>query len=312
MVSELAECQRANGNGYVGAVPKSRELWAGVAAGTLKVERFGLNGAWVPWYNLHKLFAGLRDAYLIGGNAQARDVLVALADWCATLVVEAVGRSGAADARRRARRHERGAGRRLRAHRRSQVPRPGAALLAPRAARAADAPRRTRSPACTPTRRSPRSIGYGRIAELGGDPAGRDAAAFFWDTVVHRRTVAFGGNSVREHFNAPEDFAPMLESREGPETCNTYNMLRLTELLFRGAAAAPSTPTTTSARSTTTSSRRSIPSTAATSTSRRSGRATIASTRSRRSASGAASAPAWRTTASTASSSTRTAATSCS
>ena len=26
----------------------------------------------------------------------------------------------------------------------------------------------------------------------------------------------------------------MLESREGPETCNTYNMLRLTELLFRG------------------------------------------------------------------------------
>ena len=80
----------------------------------------------------------------------------------------------------------------------------------------------------------PKVIGYGRIAELGGDPAGRDAAAFFWDTVVHRRTVAFGGNSVREHFNAPEDFAPMLESREGPETCNTYNMLRLTEQLFRG------------------------------------------------------------------------------
>ena len=40
----------------------------------------------MPWYNLHKLFAGLRDAYLIGGNAQAREVLVALADWCATLV----------------------------------------------------------------------------------------------------------------------------------------------------------------------------------------------------------------------------------
>ena len=83
MVGELAECQRANGNGYVGAVPKSRQLWESVAAGTLQVERFGLNGAWVPWYNLHKLFAGLRDAYLIGGNAQAREVLVALTDWCA-------------------------------------------------------------------------------------------------------------------------------------------------------------------------------------------------------------------------------------
>ncbi len=71
--------------------------------------------------------------------------------------LEAVGRSGAADARRRARRHERSAGRRLRADRRSQVPRPRAALLAPRAARAADAPRPIRSPACTPTRRSRRS-----------------------------------------------------------------------------------------------------------------------------------------------------------
>ena len=44
--------------------------------------------------------------------------------------------------------------------------------------------------------------------------------------------MAIGGNSVREHFNPPDDFSPMVESREGPETCNTYNMLRLTERLF--------------------------------------------------------------------------------
>jgi len=79
----------------------------------------------------------------------------------------------------------------------------------------------------------PKAIGYARIAELGGDPAGLDAAKFFWQTVVRRRTVAFGGNSVREHFNPPDDFSSMIESREGPETCNTYNMLRLTERLFR-------------------------------------------------------------------------------
>ena len=76
-------------------------------------------------------------------------------------------------------------------------------------------------------------VGYARIAELNREPGGLDAARFFWDTVVGHRTVAFGGNSVREHFNAPDDFASMLESREGPETCNTYNMLRLTERLFR-------------------------------------------------------------------------------
>jgi uncharacterized protein len=237
MVAELAECQRANGNGYVGAVPKSRQLWASVAAGTLQVERFGLNGAWVPWYNLHKLFAGLRDAYLIGGNAQAREVLVALTDWSAGLLAtlsdaqvqqmlgaehggmnEAIADVYALTGERRyldlAQRFS---------HR---------ALLEP-LARHEDS--LTGLHANT---QIPKVVGYGRIAELGGNPIGRDAAAFFWDTVVHRRSVAFGGNSVREHFNAADDFAPMLESREGPETCNTYNMLRLTELLFRSKPAA--------------------------------------------------------------------------
>jgi uncharacterized protein len=84
----------------------------------------------------------------------------------------------------------------------------------------------------------PKVIGYERIAELGGDPAGADAAVFFWERVTGHRSVAFGGNSVREHFNPVDDFGPMLESREGPETCNTYNMLRLTERLFGRDAAA--------------------------------------------------------------------------
>ena len=75
MVAELAACQRSNGNGYVGAIPGGRQLWEEIAAGTLHVERFALNGKWVPWYNLHKLFAGLRDAYQNGGNDQARAVL---------------------------------------------------------------------------------------------------------------------------------------------------------------------------------------------------------------------------------------------
>jgi DUF1680 family protein len=50
--------------------------------------------------------------------------------------------------------------------------------------------------------------------------------------VTSRRSVAFGGNSVSEHFNDPRDYSGMLEHREGPETCNTHNMLRLTRLLF--------------------------------------------------------------------------------
>ncbi len=98
----------------------------------------------------------------------------------------------------------------------------------------------------------------------------------------------------------------MIESREGPETCNTYNMLRLTERLFR---AEPSARVRRLLRARALQSHpldASIRCTAASCTSRRFGRGTIASTRSRPNASGAASAPAWRITASTASSSTPT------
>lgn len=79
----------------------------------------------------------------------------------------------------------------------------------------------------------PKVIGFARIGELSGAERWVDAAQFFWDTVTRCRSVAFGGNSVREHFNPPGDFSSMLTSREGPETCNTYNMLRLTALLYR-------------------------------------------------------------------------------
>ena len=78
----------------------------------------------------------------------------------------------------------------------------------------------------------PKIVGMERIAALVQDATLHAGADFFWDTVTQHRSVAFGGNSVSEHFNDPKDFSGMTESREGPETCNTYNMLRLTEELF--------------------------------------------------------------------------------
>src|SRR5512147_1410264 len=81
MVAELKLCQDTGGDGYVGGVPGSRELWQRVGAG----DTTAVNRRWVPWYNLHKTFAGLRDAWLQTGNATARDVLVRFGDWCVAL-----------------------------------------------------------------------------------------------------------------------------------------------------------------------------------------------------------------------------------
>ncbi|PLW90918.1 MAG: glycosyl hydrolase, partial [Mucilaginibacter sp.] len=79
MVSELKRCQDNNKDGYVGGVPGSMEMWAKLKNGDFSL----FDKKWVPWYNLHKLFAGLRDAYLIGGNIQAKEVLVKFTDWAA-------------------------------------------------------------------------------------------------------------------------------------------------------------------------------------------------------------------------------------
>jgi DUF1680 family protein len=208
-----------------------------VAAGRLRAEPFSLNGKWVPWYNLHKLFAGLRDAHLIGGSARAREVLVKLADWTDRLV------SRLSDEQlQEMLRAEHGGMNEVLADVYALTRNERHLGLAQRFShRALLAPLRRREDPLTGLHANtqiPKAIGYARIAGLGGDPGWRDAAAFFWERVVTRRTVAFGGNSVREHFNPPGDFKEMVESREGPETCNTYNMLRLTERLFEHEPAA--------------------------------------------------------------------------
>src|SRR5690606_32321133 len=86
MVDALAEVQRANGDGYLGGVPNGRALWNRIASGEFQAQAFSLDGAWVPFYNLHKMYAGLRDAWLMAGSATARDLLVRVADWCDALV----------------------------------------------------------------------------------------------------------------------------------------------------------------------------------------------------------------------------------
>ncbi|MFA7140553.1 MAG: beta-L-arabinofuranosidase domain-containing protein, partial [Proteiniphilum sp.] len=79
----------------------------------------------------------------------------------------------------------------------------------------------------------PKVIGYKRIADDEHNADWDKAARFFWKTVTENRSVCIGGNSVREHFNPPDDFSAMIEDVQGPETCNTYNMLRLTKMLYK-------------------------------------------------------------------------------
>ena len=86
VVDELAVCQDKRGTGYVGGVPNEDTIFAQVARGDIRLAGFDLNGGWVPWYTLHKILAGLLDAYLNADNNKALTIAVKIGDWaCNTL-----------------------------------------------------------------------------------------------------------------------------------------------------------------------------------------------------------------------------------
>jgi len=227
MISELDRCQKASDDGYVGGVPGSRELWKEVAAGHVEA----VNRKWVPWYNLHKTYAGLRDAYLVAGNTKARDILIRCGDWCEKIT------AGLSDAQmQRMLDQEQGGMNEVLADIYAITGDEKYLRLARRFChKAVLDPLERHEDQLTGKHANtqiPKVVGLERIAILAGDQEADSGARFFWENVTTKRSVAFGGNSVSEHFNSPTNFEGMLESREGPETCNTYNMLRLTEELF--------------------------------------------------------------------------------
>ncbi|MBZ0255479.1 glycoside hydrolase family 127 protein, partial [bacterium] len=227
MIDELAIIQEANGNGYLGAISESKDYWSRVAEGQVELMR----RRWAPWYNLHKMFAGLRDAYLLGGNEKARGLLVRYGDWCEELT------SGLSDEQMQKMLDvEYGGMNEVLADIYAITGDPKFIKLAKRFNhQAIFKPLENHEDRLTGLHANtqiPKIIGMERIAALTQDATLHTGAAFFWDTVTQHRSLAFGGNSVSEHFNPPNDFSGLVEHREGPETCNTYNMLRLTEQLF--------------------------------------------------------------------------------
>jgi len=231
MLDELTRCQKAHGDGYIGGVPHSDKIWSAVKQGNVEAGNFSMNGAWVPWYNIHKVFAGLRDAWLVAGKEQAGYMLIRLADWCEDLTKDlseeqmqamlGSEHGGMVDVL-------------MDLYRATDEER-YLALAQRFVHHAVVDPLEVQSDELTGLHANtqiPKIIGSAKLGVYAEDAEELSAAKFFWDRVVNHRSIAIGGNSVREHFHSDDDFSPMIESRQGPESCNTFNMLQLTEVLF--------------------------------------------------------------------------------
>jgi len=227
MVNELKKCQDANGDGYLGGVPGSKELWPEVMKGNFA----GFNKRLVPFYNIHKVFAGLRDAWWYENNRTAKTMLIKLGDWFCTISSKLSEQQ-----MQQLLANEHGGVNEVLADlygiTRDQKYLKAAYAYSHQAILLPLEHDQDKLDNLHANTQIPKIIGFKRISDWSGDTAYRHAAAFFWETVIGHRTVVTGGNSVREHFNPAKDFSTMISSVEGPETCNTYNMLKLTEDLY--------------------------------------------------------------------------------
>lgn len=238
IVDELALCQAQNNDGFVAgftrrqgdAIEPGRFVFDEVRRGDIRVRSFDLNGCWAPLYSWHKLMAGLLDAHRHCGNQAAVEVAEKLGVYIGG-VFDALS-----DAKIQkmldcehgglnesfAELYSRTGNRRWLAlsetiyHRKVLEP-------------------LSRGEDCLPNIHAntqiPKLIGLARLHELTGEARHLKAAGFFWDTVTRNYSYVIGGNADREYFQAPRSISRHI-TEQTCESCNSYNMMKLTRLLY--------------------------------------------------------------------------------
>ena len=231
MIGELKKAQDANGNGYVGGIPDSKRIWKEISEGKINAGGFSLNGGWVPLYNIHKTYAGLRDAYLIAGNEEAKQMLIDLTDW----MIDITANLSEEQIQEMLKSEHGGLNETFADVYKITGDKKYLDLAYAFTQKQVLDPLEHEKDILNGMHANtqiPKVIGYETIAALDQNKDYHNAATYFWENVVNNRTVSIGGNSVREHFHPADDFSSMITSVQGPETCNTYNMLKLSEKLF--------------------------------------------------------------------------------
>jgi uncharacterized protein len=231
IVEELARAQAARGDGYVGAIPNQDALFKDIGeARFFNIRQNYINDFWAPWYTIHKVLAGLLDAHRHCANETALRVAEQLGRWAirvtSMLDHEAwqkmlgaeFGGMNEALAELFARTGDRAF---LDLSRRFNHE----AVMDPLAAG------QDKLMGLHANTQIPKVIGAARDYELSGDERRRRIATFFWETVTRNHTYANGGNSEGEYFGPPGILSTRLTDNTS-ESCNTYNMLKLTQHLF--------------------------------------------------------------------------------
>lgn len=223
------KCDNPSMHGYCGGMPRSLEVWTAFANGDFRK----YNNTWAPFYNVHKSMAGLRDAWLYADNETAKDVFLKFCDWGVNLI------SKLSDSQmQRALNNEPGGINEVFADAYQMTGNETYLKAAKRYAHEkflngmANGHTSVLDNVHANTQ-VPKFIGFERTYQQGHSPLSYGKAAKnFWTNVTRQRSIVIGGNSVGEWFPTEKEYGNFITSREGVESCNTYNMLKLTEDLF--------------------------------------------------------------------------------
>ncbi|HYT65333.1 MAG TPA: beta-L-arabinofuranosidase domain-containing protein, partial [Vicinamibacterales bacterium] len=230
IVDELKIVQDAHKNGYLGAIMNGEDAFNELAKGNIRSGGFDLNGLWSPWYTLHKTYAGLRDAYRYTGNRKALDVEIKYAEWAESLL------SKLDDAQTQKMLNTEFGGMNE--------------VLVDLFADTGD--RRwldlsyhfEHRLVMEPLKRHeddlnglhgnttvPKVLGSLMRFMYTGDLGDGFASAFFWDRVAKHHSFATGGHGKDEYFREADKLSNITDGRTA-ESCNVYNMLKMTRELF--------------------------------------------------------------------------------
>lgn len=242
IIEELRRVQTAHGDGYIGGFMRKRtdgsivdgkEIFAELLRGEIRSAGFDLNGCWVPFYNLHKVFAGLLDAHQHTGNVGALQIALGLAGYLEQFfsgidesqlqIILNCEHGGINEsfAELYARTSEqRWLTLALRLHH-DKVLRP----LEQQQDVLANLHANTQIP---------KLIGLARLYEVHGKSQHADAARYFWQRVTQHHSYVIGGHGDREYFFNPDTIAKHL-TEQTCEACGSYNMMKLTRHLYSWA-----------------------------------------------------------------------------
>ena len=236
MLKVMKDCQDQYDNdkeglyGFIGGQPINqswRDLYKGSTA------TISGNWGWVPFYVQHKILAGLRDAYLYGNSEVAKELFRKLSDWA----VNVVSRVSENDMQQWLNCEHGGMNESMldayqlfgdKKYLTAAKKYTHKSMLD-----GMQSLNKTFLDGKHANTQVPKYIGMERIFEQDATATNyRRAAENFWQDVAENRTVCIGGNSVNEHFLSVANSNRYIDQADGPESCNSNNMLKLSEMLF--------------------------------------------------------------------------------